>query len=285
MVKAEEEVQGLFAQRVGERLAAARKAQGLSLDDVVLRTRVPRRHLEMIEAGNHGALPAIPYSAGFVKTYGQTLGLDGAELARDFRQEVSQVEQVRYVPEPFQPADPARMPSRLLAFVALGVAILLAVGYMLFRGSSTPDDRASLAAGTSIEATAPVPPKASGQPAQAPPAQPMAMPPASAVVAITARQPVWVKIYDKGGPTLFQGEMAAGQRFEVPSNAVDPMIWTGRPQALVVSVGATAIPPLGSAEQTIRDVSLKRDALLARFAPVAPAPPKATPAAAPAAVP
>ena len=124
MVKAEEEVQGLFAQRVGERLAAARKAQGLSLDDVVLRTRVPRRHLEMIEAGNHSALPAIPYSAGFVKTYGQTLGLDGAELARDFRQEVSQVEQVRYVPEPFQPADPARMPSRLKIRNGIGKQIL-----------------------------------------------------------------------------------------------------------------------------------------------------------------
>ena len=78
---------------------------------------------------------------------------------------------------------------------------------------------------------------------------------------------MWAKIYDKADGTLFQGEMAAGQRFEVPSNAIDPMIWTGRPQALVVSVGATAIPPLGTPEQTIRDVSLKREALLGRLAP------------------
>jgi hypothetical protein len=232
----------------------------------------------MIEAGNHGALPAIPYSAGFVKTYAQTLGLDGAELARDFRAEVGRVEQVRHMPEPFQPADPARMPSRVLAFVALGVAVLLAVGYMVWRGGSHPDERASLAAGTAPAPAAPVASVVASQPVA--PAQPLAVPPASAVVAVTAVQPVWVKIYDKDGPALFQGEMVAGQRFEVPSNAVDPMIWTGRPQALQATVGTTVIPPLGRADQTIRDMSIKREALLARLTPPpaapAPKPPSAT---------
>ncbi len=146
MVKAEDDNGGLFALRVGERLAAARAAQGLSLDDVVQRTRVPRRHLEMIETGHYEGLPAIPYSAGFVKTYGQAVGLDGAELAREFRAEVSRVEQIRHVAEPFRPADPARMPSRILAFVAFGVAVLLASGYALWRGGgSNADERASLA--------------------------------------------------------------------------------------------------------------------------------------------
>jgi cytoskeleton protein RodZ len=280
MVETKDEEGGLFPRRVGERLAAAREGLGLSLDDIVQRTRVPRRHLEMIEAGNFGALPAIPYSAGFVKTYAQAVGLDGAELARDFRSEVSQVEQIRHVPEPFRPADPARMPSRVLAFVALGVAVLLAIGYAIWRGAGlNADERASLAAGTSIPASAP-PSAPAVVPKPVVQSQPMAVPPANATVAITASQPVWVKIYEKGGPTLFQGEMTAGQRFDVPSNAVDPMIWTGRPQVLQVAVGTTAIPALGTADQTIRDVSLKREALLARLAPpAAPAPgaPAATP--------
>lgn len=280
MSKTENEGDGLIAQRVGERLAAERKAQGLSLDDIVMRTRVPRRHLEMIEAGNHSALPAIPYSAGFVKTYGQALGLNGAELAREFRSEVAQVEQVRHVPEPFQPADPARMPSRLLALVALCVAALLAAGYMLWRGGgSSPDERASIAAGTRVATTPPVQPtpaKPTAPTQPGVPTQPIAVPPASAMVAITAKEPVWVKIYEKDGPTLFQGEMTAGQRFEVPSNAVEPLIWTGRPQVLQVTVGTTAIPPLGRADQTLRNVSLKREVLLARRAPISP--PAASPA-------
>jgi hypothetical protein len=101
-------------------------------------------------------------------------------------------------------------------------------------------------------------------------------------VAITASQPVWVKIYDKGGQMLFQGEMAVGQRFEIPSNAADPLLVTGRPTAIQATVGTTPIPPLGRADQTIRDVSLKREALLARLQPPAAAPASAGPAPIPA---
>lgn len=259
--------------RVGARLAAARKKQGLSLDDVVQRTRVPRRHLEMIEAGNHSALPALPYSAGFVKTYAQMLGLDGAELSHDFRLEVGQVEQVRHVPAPFEPADPARMPSRVLAFVALGVAVLLAVAYALWRGAGmNADERASLAADTAIEKAAPaVSPPTAARPGTAPAPAP------AAPIIVTANQPVWVKIYERGGPTLFIGEMAAGQRFALPAAALDPLIWTGRPQAVQVAVGASVIPPLGGPDRTIKDVSLRREALLARIAPPAAVPNPAPP--------
>lgn len=270
----------LVPPRVGDRLAAARKEQGLSLDDIVQRTRVPRRHLEMIEAGNHSALPALPYSAGFVKTYAQMLGLNGVELARDFRTEVGRVEQVRHVPAPFEPADPARMPPRMLAFIALGVAVLLAIGYALWRGAGmNADERASLAAGTSVEASAP----AVSPPPAAPPTN--APPPAAAPVTVTANQPVWVKIYERDGPTLFMGEMTAGQRFALPATTADPLIWTGRPQAIQVAVGTTVIPPLGEPDRTIRGTSLKRDALLARVAPPPSPPITPVPGSPPAAAP
>lgn len=270
MSKAEDDGGELFAARVGDRLAAARKAAGLSLEDIVLRTRIPRRHLEMIEAGNHGALPAITYSAGFVKTYARLVGLDGAELSRDFRSEVSEVEQVRHSPAPFEPADPARMPSRFLAFVALGIAVALAIAYLVWRGGAlTSDERASLAAQTAAPEAPAVERARSVSPGRPAPAIPA--PASSGPVTLTAIQPVWLKVYEKGGPTLFTGEMAAGQRFEVPATAIDPQIWTGRPQAVQVAVGGKPIPPIGTADRTIRDVSLKPDALLARTAN-APAP-------------
>jgi hypothetical protein len=176
------------------------------------------------------------------------------------------------VPAPFEPADPARMPSRMLALVALAVAILLAVAYALWRGAGmNADERASLAAGTAVEtgtpATAPTP--AAPPPATAPA-------PVGALITVTANQPVWVKIYERSGPTLFQGEMAAGQRFALPATAIDPLIWTGRPQAVQVAVGTTTIPPLGDPDRTIKGTSLSREALLAR---VAPPPPATSPAA------
>ena len=69
--------------------------------------------------------------------------------------------------------------------------------------------------------------------------------------------------------------MAPGERFEVPATAADPMIWTGRPQAFRVTVGQTAIPPLGTPDQTIRDVSLKPESLLGQAADPPTAPPPA----------
>lgn len=256
---------GLFPPRVGERLEKARQAQGLSLDDVAERTRVPRRHLEMIEAGDHSALPAIPYSVGFVKTYARLLGLDPAALSHDFRNEVSSVEPQRSLPEPFEPADPARVPARVLATVALVVALVLGGSYAVWRGGRG-EDRAQLAAGTEPVAT-----PQSGAPARTQLAANTVRKPAPGPVVVSAKDPVWVKIYEKGGPTLFQGNMEPGQRYEVPSTATDPQLWTGRPQAIQVNVGATPIPPLGEPDRTIRDVSITREALLARATPALPA--------------
>ncbi len=48
------------------------------------------------------------------------------------------------------------------------------------------------------------------------------------------------------------------------TTARDPMILTGRPDALSVTVGGQAIPPLGSPEKTISDVPVSASALLAR---------------------
>jgi cytoskeletal protein RodZ len=130
----------LFPPSVGERLVAARKKKGLTLDEVSERTRIPLRHLETIESGGHEGLPAIPYSAGFVKSYAQLLGLDGLALAHDFRAELSGAEQVRHYPEPMEPADPARVPPRLLATVALVAALVLAVAYLILRGGGMSTD-------------------------------------------------------------------------------------------------------------------------------------------------
>ena len=48
----------MFPPRVGDILRAAREEQGLSLDEIASRTRVPSRHLAMIESGDLSRLPA-----------------------------------------------------------------------------------------------------------------------------------------------------------------------------------------------------------------------------------
>ena len=61
--------------------------------------------------------------------------------------------------------------------------------------------------------------------------------------------------------------MAAGDRYDVPVDRQDLMLWTGRAGALDVTVGGTAIPPLGAATQTVRDVPLTAAGLAARAQP------------------
>jgi cytoskeleton protein RodZ len=271
MEHAEQPAGGALRARAGERLRVAREEQGLTLDEVSIHTRVPRRLLEAIETGDHAALPAPTYSAGFVKAYAQVLGLNPAELSQQFRVDLGGHAVPRHRPEPFAPADPARVPSRLLALVALAIALLIAVSYGVWRSGmfsgEGADDRARLAAGT--DALPPLQPEP-GVPAQEPlaGATPAPAPSANSAgpVVLTATEPVWVRVYERSGRTLFTGEMPAGQRIEVPADAVDPLIHTGRAEALRITVGAAEIPALGPPSTRLRDVSLSRDALLARVA-------------------
>lgn len=272
MNQVDEQNRPFLPARVGDRLREGREAQGRTLEDIAAITRIPLRHLRLIEAGEHEDLPATPYSVGFVRTYAQSIGLDATQLAQDFRAELSRTPPPPRAPEPFEPADPKRVPSRLLAVIALAIAVLIATGYAVVRsGTLSGDDaetRARLAAGT-LPGTTPAPAPA---PSAAPRPASVAAPAASGPVVLTATEPVWLRVYEgNGGERYLEKVLQSGETFTVPASAKDPQILTGRPQAVRVTVGTTVIPPLGTPERTIADVSLKADALLARAA-AAPAP-------------
>ena len=72
---------------VGLKLAAMRKAKGLSHADVHAGTKIKIVHIAAIEAGDRADLPATPFTAGFVKAYAQFLGLDADAFARAYKEE------------------------------------------------------------------------------------------------------------------------------------------------------------------------------------------------------
>ncbi len=72
---------------VGHSLATMRKAKGLTLADIHAGTKIKPAHIAAIEAGDLSALPATPFTAGFVKAYAQFLGLDADAFARAYKQE------------------------------------------------------------------------------------------------------------------------------------------------------------------------------------------------------
>ncbi len=254
------------ATSVGARLRAAREGQGQTLDDIGRATRVPVRHLVQIEAGQLEGLPAAPYSAGFVKSYARIVGLDPVALSQAFRSEfdAAQRRSARIAYQPYEPADPSRLPPRFLALVALAIAILLIGGYAIWRSGvlsgEGPGARARLAANGDEQA----PPPADGAPSVAPARAAVPIAAAGGAVVLTATAPTWVKITERNGPVLFEGTIDRGKAYPVPPTAVDPVIRTGKPEGLAVTVGGKAVAPLGEPAHTVSNVSLKGVPLAAR---------------------
>ncbi|RJF93930.1 helix-turn-helix domain-containing protein [Sphingomonas cavernae] len=273
------EAEGAYAssKKVGERLAEARKAAGLDLADIATRTRIPQRHLEAIEEGRYNDLPAITYCSGFTKAYARALGLDEVAFGRDVRVELEDYRGITHEPQYFEAADPARVPTRALAWTAALLALLVIGGFVIFRGGLLDGlggrDPASVAAGTETL-------EAEGNEALvatngAAPAAPTAAPVATGAVVLTATQDVWLRIYEAGGKRLFEKTMVTGETYQVPEDATNPQILTGRPDALRVTVGGREVAPLGPPEKTIADVGVSAAALAARAAAAAPTTPAA----------
>lgn len=257
---------------LGERLRRAREAKGMSLDDIANRTRIPIRHLQNIEREEWDALPAVTYAIGFTRNYANAVGLDGATLARTLREEIGGPSHRAAAPEYYAQADPARVPPRSLAIVAVVIAAILVVAYLVWR--STLDDAPAPAPATEM----PVPERPAAPPAPSPQAA------AGQPVTLTATGEVWLRITEgAGGPTIFSGSMIAGDRYQLPTTAQRPVVRTGRPQNLRAAVGNRDLGPLAPVEQVIENVSLRPEDLAARVA-AAPAP-GASPAPTPLAVP
>lgn len=254
MVDGETTEQTLFPMSVGERLRAAREAAGLDLNDVSTRTRIPLRHLTAIENSNYAELPSQTYALGFAKSYARSIGMDETALATDLRVELGRTEPGARDADVYEPADPSRVPPRLLAWTAALLALIIVIGYGVWRGGFF-DGSDIVNAAPAIETAA--------QPA------PVAKPPAPAAAAtgqvvLTATAPVWLRITDATKTSLFQKEMAAGESYQVPLTANDPRIVTGRADALKVTIDGREVAPLGGAKTTIRNVGISAAALNAR---------------------
>ena len=258
------------AQRVGDKLRAAREAQGLTIDEIANSTRIPKRHLTMIENGGYDGLPAPTYSAGFIKSWARRLGLDGQALADQFRVEMGGIPIETTQALPYEPADPRRTPPAGLALLALLVAVVVGLGYLYWRGTAEePSEVAAAATDTPPPAAHPAAAPGATQPGPAA-ATAAATPQPTGPVVVGATQDVWIKVSDSG-KTLFMNVLHPGDHFQVPADAVAPLMTTGRPGHTTVMVGQTPIPSVGDPDRAAKDISLKPADLLARVAAPPPA--------------
>jgi cytoskeletal protein RodZ len=250
---------------IGSHLRSAREEKGLTLEDIAAQTRIPRRHLESLENSDWERLPAPTYTTGFAKSYATAVGLDRTEIAERLREEMGGLRPTHTASEGFEPADPARTMPKWLVFGAIAAVLVLVLvlswlNERSFRGADEPADEAPVAAAGPQQPTVTAP---------SPPA-----PATGGPVVITANEQVWLQVKD-GAATLKEGMLEAGQSFEVPRSAQAPVLTTGKPEAIRISVGTADAPPVGPAATTVRNVSLRAADLLR-----GPAAPTTTPSSA-----
>lgn len=271
-----EEISGDFElplDTVGKRLQRAREAAGLSRADVAAQTRIAERHLAAIDEERFGDFASSTYAVGFARAYARSVGLDEFAIAREVRAEIAGTgEEPRHSGTAFEPGDPARVPPSRMAWLAglAALGIIIAV-FVLWRSFFVPS--VSLPDLTTDEA----PVAAASAPAAGPSAP--AIDPRGEVVFTALAEGVWVKFYDASGAQLMQKQMALGERYAVPAAAQGPQVWTARPDALAITVGGRAVPPLADRQVTVKDMPVSAAALLARTTPAAPVAPAPIPAA------
>ncbi|MDT8760009.1 DUF4115 domain-containing protein [Sphingomonas psychrotolerans] len=265
----------LFPATVGEKLRAAREAQQLELSEIASRTRIPQRHLEAIESGNYSGLPSVTYAMGFAKAYARAVGADEVALARQLRNEIGDRPERPVAPPPYDFNERSRVPSSGIAWTGAIVALLVLIGVglwygtNLFRGSAPAEEPVAVAVENTAEAGN------AATPAVAP------TPVSGGQVTLVALDTVWLRVTDASGKRLFEKEMAAGERYDVPADADRPRVRTGRPDRLQVLLNGSNVAPLGTGVETI-EAEVSAAALQARGQSDASSTPSAAPAESPA---
>jgi Helix-turn-helix domain/RodZ C-terminal domain len=192
---------------VGRTLQAGRRRRRVDLAQVEATTKIRVRYLRALENEEWDVLPGEAYARGFIRTYADYLGLDGARLAAEHRGEIGAGRPgergPRVEPAPIQanaPRRSRRMSPRVLGVVAaLLVAVLVGVGLSREGGGGSapaPADHPRHA-GQRQEGD-------SGGPSRTPAA------PKGLSLRLTATAEVWVCLLDSGGRPLVDGQVLEG---------------------------------------------------------------------------
>jgi cytoskeleton protein RodZ len=113
---------------IGQELCRARMARGEDLVDVAAFLRIRPAYLTALEEGDIGAIPGRPYAVGFLRGYGDYLGLDGKALVARLK---AAVRDVTAPPDLSyrEPLSESRRPTVALVTASLTLATALYAGY------------------------------------------------------------------------------------------------------------------------------------------------------------
>ncbi len=126
---------------LGAMLRKQREKQGLKLEDVNFKTRIPLPYLNALEENNFSTLPkASGYRLAYVKNYAITLGLDGQRCAHKFIEEEGLDDTTDAVTTPRVKFFPGGSLALLIRNIAIVGLILFVIAYLIWqiKGILTP---------------------------------------------------------------------------------------------------------------------------------------------------
>lgn len=113
---------------LGERIKAARVAQGLSIEDVSAELRIEPHALIALEECRLEKLGAPVFAKGYIKQYGTLVGLNGIELMAEYDRLGGQK------PVQVEPSKTIRLHDerQITIWIIAGVALLALVAYLVY---------------------------------------------------------------------------------------------------------------------------------------------------------
>ncbi|HUK06619.1 MAG TPA: RodZ domain-containing protein [Stellaceae bacterium] len=247
---------------VGQLLREARQGFGREIPQVGSTLRIRGEYLEAIETGQYEVLPGPTYAIGFIRTYADYLGLDGAEIVRRFKQETEGLELRRDLTFPM-PLTERSIPGGTILLVALILALCgYGIWYYLSSSIHARIERVGSVPGTLLPPTGVtatpetgasgglMPPTEAAAAAQATGgASPRSLPPIPVIPAPSASAPA-----PAATPSVAASAPSSVSAVSTPAASAPAPSWTGeRPPATassttVASPGsattvATALPP------------------------------------------
>lgn len=116
---------------VGEVLSNARKAAGWAVTEVASKLNLTVSAVEFLEQNQFAQLPGTTFARGYIRSYAKLLGLDGAQLAQAFDQQIGAAADVSAVHTIDRVGESRRVPRGMLQFglFILFVVVLAAIYY------------------------------------------------------------------------------------------------------------------------------------------------------------
>ena len=261
--------------RVGNMLLAERKKKGLEIIDVEHATGIRAVYLAALEEGRYSTLPGDVYVKGFIRNYGNYLGLDGAHLVQLYTESL-QPDSLAVAPvtvaEKVESSRKKSTQRQIISTVVIVIILAVSAWSLYAWQKSSP--------ATPTAAKQEVAVKPSQQPVAQPPSNtsPISQPvvvPASRPITLVARfsDRCWTSVI-ADGKSIYEG---------IPKN--DEILTWQADRQIVVNFGNAAAVELTFNGQPVGKIGERGDVVVKTFSlqPIPAVSPTPAPAAVPAA--